>query len=532
MIEAFGGLGFFLLGMSLMTDGLHGLAGNSMRKALTRFTHSPLSGALTGTCSTALLQSSTATTVATIGFVSASLLTFPQGLGIVLGANVGTTVTGWLVALLGFKLKLGTLALGLVGIGALIRLFGQGKLRHLGLAIAGFGAIFVGINFIQSGMLALSEYIDFSGFTANDWLDRLLLVLVGIITTVITQSSSAGVAMTLAALNTNTISLEQGCALIIGMDVGTTATAAIATIGGSIHARRTGFSHVIYNLLTGLMAFLLITPFLTLINTLDLSIAVEFTLVAFHSSFNILGVALVLPFASHFAQLITRLFPSDDRLTQKLDRQLLQQPSLAITAVEISLRHQLSVLLQHLRSLLSNHKPPTIGLVHLQTALDETQQYLDDVHLDMQSSKKQYQQASQQFIYCVNILDHLQRLHERCEEDADRAQLVSQRDELKAQREALLDCIEQLINAHQNNQWQHIKLLSETLAEQFKTQHQSYREVITQQISFDKIDIEIGIHYLQAARWLERVSHHLARICKHLNEQQDDLIKINDSNAQ
>ena len=143
-----GGLGLFLLGMTVLTDGLRALAGRALRRLLSRFTRSPLSGAMTGAVTTAVVQSSSATTVAAVGFVGAGLLTFPQALGIVLGANVGTTITGWLVALLGFKLELGTAAMPIVLVGALIRLFARGRASAVGFAVAGFGLIFVGISLL------------------------------------------------------------------------------------------------------------------------------------------------------------------------------------------------------------------------------------------------------------------------------------------------------------------------------------------------------------------------------------------------
>ncbi|MCG8325163.1 MAG: Na/Pi symporter, partial [Thiotrichales bacterium] len=140
-----GGLGLFLLGMIIMTGSIRELAGSSLRRFLLKFTKTPVSGVLTGTVSTAILQSSSATTVASVGFVAAGILTFSQALGIIFGANIGTTVTGWMVALLGFKLKLGEIVLPLILIGAALKLFGKGKAGSAGLALAGFGLIFVGI---------------------------------------------------------------------------------------------------------------------------------------------------------------------------------------------------------------------------------------------------------------------------------------------------------------------------------------------------------------------------------------------------
>ena len=226
-----GGLGLFLLGMVVLTEGLRALAGRALRRLLSRFTRSPLSGAMTGAATTAVVQSSSATTVATVGFVGAGLLTFPQALGIVLGANVGTTITGWLVVLLGFKLELGTAALPIVLVGVLIRLFTGGRASSAGFAVAGFGLIFVGISLLQQGMGGFVGIVTPDSFPSDTWTGRLLLVVFGISFTLVTQSSSAGVAMALAAVNASAMTVQQAAAAVIGMDIGTTVTAVLATVG-------------------------------------------------------------------------------------------------------------------------------------------------------------------------------------------------------------------------------------------------------------------------------------------------------------
>ena len=243
-LQALGGLGLFLLGMIIMTDGLRTLGGDSMRAALMRFTHSPFTGAATGAISTAILQSSSATTVAAVGFVGAGLLTFPQSLGIIFGANLGTTITGWLVALLGLKLQLGELVLPLVFVGAILKLFARDKVSAVGYALAGFSLIFIGITQMQLGMSGMQGLITPDNLPEDTWLGRIQLVGLGVIATVITQSSSAGVAATLTVLYAGAIRFEQAAALVIGMDIGTTVTAAMAVIGGTIEARRTGLAHL------------------------------------------------------------------------------------------------------------------------------------------------------------------------------------------------------------------------------------------------------------------------------------------------
>ncbi len=240
-----GGLGLFLLGMSLMTDGLKALAGGSVRKVLTRFTRSPTSGAITGAVTTAVVQSSSITVITAVGFVGAKLLTFPEALGVIFGANVGTTITGWLVALIGFKLSLDEAMLPLVFVGALIHLFGRNRLGKIGFALAGFGLVFIGISMLQGGMAGAQHLVSPESFPSDSISGRLLLVLIGVAITLVTQSSSAGVATAITAVSVGAISFPQAAAMVIGMDVGTTVTAALATIGGDTAVRRTGLAHVL-----------------------------------------------------------------------------------------------------------------------------------------------------------------------------------------------------------------------------------------------------------------------------------------------
>jgi phosphate:Na+ symporter len=170
---ALGGVGLFLIGMIMLTEGLRGLAGKALRDVLARFTENPFSGAVSGALTTAVVQSSSATTVTAVGFVSAGLLTFPEALGVIFGANIGTTVTGWIVAILGFKLHLGEIILPVVLIGALLKLFGSGRLNFLGTALAGFSLLFIGIDAMQGGLAALEGVVTPSDFPEDTLPGRL-----------------------------------------------------------------------------------------------------------------------------------------------------------------------------------------------------------------------------------------------------------------------------------------------------------------------------------------------------------------------
>ena len=337
-----GGIGLFLLGMICLTEGLRGLAGNALRRLLAKFTKTPTTGAMAGAVTTALIQSSSATTVTAIGFVGAGLLTFKQALGVIFGANIGTTITGWMVAILGFKFQISEIVFPLLFLGVLLKLFGTTKLQHVGWSFVGFSILFIGIDILKEGMEVYKDLVTPQIFPDDTLFGRFKLVLIGAAITLVTQSSSAGVATALVALGAGSINFVQAAALVIGMDIGTTFTAALATLGGSTAIRQTGFAHVIYNLLTGVMAFLLLDLFAYIFQTwieIGTRTDIQIILVAFHTSFNTLGVILVLPFTSFFVEFITRIIPDKGPpLLQRIDNKLLIQPASAIDATFGTLR--------------------------------------------------------------------------------------------------------------------------------------------------------------------------------------------------
>lgn len=520
LATAAGGLGLFLLGMVIMTEGLRAAAGDAIRRSLVRFTHSPLSGAVTGAIATAILQSSSATTVAAVGFVSAGLLTFPQALGIVFGANIGTTVTGWLVALLGFKLQLGVVLLPLVLAGALVKLFSTGKRAAFGYGLAGFGLIFVGIDFMQTGMSGFDTIISAERLPADSLGGRLLLVALGMLATVITQSSSAGVATTLTLLFADMINFHQAAALVIGMDIGTTFTALLATIGGSTGARRTGLSHVLYNFMTAAMALLLIDPYVAAWDQLlpgAINNQAEIALVAFHTVFNTVGVILIIPFARPFARLIMRLVPErQPAWSGGLEPGLLEQPALAMDAGQAVIRDLFGMLFTHVHLLLQG-QPGSADLARLQVALDEVERYLDHVHLS--ASTQPADQA--RLVGLLHALDHLQRLHERCEEDEDRASTARTAPRLAGIHSDLLVELERLRSDIAAGHWHHATGHMAGVAAQLNTAGDALRRRILADTASGELTLPESTARLEAVRWLVRISHHLARVTHHLDNATD-----------
>lgn len=338
ILQLSGGIGLFLLGMSLMTDSLKALAGEALRQWLVRFTDSSLKAMFSGITITVAVQSSTATTLATIGFVSAGVLTFSNAIGVIIGANIGTTSTGWMVALLGLKFSISQLALPLIAFGAILKLLAKDRLALIGMTIAGFGLLFFGIDVLQQAMTGIAASVDLSRWSTENLLSKLLLVLIGFVMTILLQSSSAAITATLAALASQAINLEQTLVLVIGQNVGTVVTAVLAAVGATTSAKRTAAVHVIFNIVTAIFAFLFLFPgfvwayqYITFVHKMDPVLIVA----VFHTCFSLLGALIFMPFIGKFEQVLLKLLPEQESsLTRYLDDSLYSVPALAIAATE------------------------------------------------------------------------------------------------------------------------------------------------------------------------------------------------------
>lgn len=349
----FGGLGLFLLGMTFMTDGLKSMAGESLRSLLARFTRGRISAVTTGLCFTAAVQSSSVTTLAAIGFVNAGLLTLPQVLGILYGANLGTTLTGWMVSLLGIKIQAAAFALPMIGLGAILKLVGRDRLQFAGLAMAGFGLLFLGIDSMQAGMAQTGQWTFLDAFTADNIFGRLVLVGIGMLMTIVMQSSSAAFAVTLTAVSTGSIEFADAAALSIGQNVGTTFKAMLASIGGTSNARRAATAHVLFNVLTGAIPFLLLGPFLYMVswfvNLAGATPDPTILLAAFHTAFNVLGILIMTPLIPRTARMLEGWFQSESETLGKpryLDSSVLTVPGTAVEAVDRELDHLRELVVQ------------------------------------------------------------------------------------------------------------------------------------------------------------------------------------------
>lgn len=272
----FGALGMFLYGMNLMSSGLQKAAGDRLRGFLSAMTSNPFKGVMTGLGITALIQSSSATTVMVVSFVNAGLLTLVQAIGVIMGANIGTTVTAWLVAWLGFKADISILAIPLMIFGFLFSNSKQDKRKNIGELIVGFSLLFLGLSFMKESVPDLREtpaVLEFvTTWSSHGFGSVLLFLAFGTILTLILQSSSATMAITLIMLSMGWIPFSMACAMVLGENIGTTITANIAASVGNTQAKRAAMSHTIFNVFGVIWALILFKPFLRLVGFITESI--------------------------------------------------------------------------------------------------------------------------------------------------------------------------------------------------------------------------------------------------------------------
>ena len=340
-----GGLGLFLLAIGMMTDGLKLAAGNALRTLLAKWSKTPFRGVVSGAAMTALVQSSSAVTVASLGFVNAGLLSMRHALGIVYGANIGTTMTGWLVAMVGFKLNIQAVALPMIGVGMILKLLKpNSRLASVGIAIAGFGLFFVGIDSLKTAFEGIVSTFDLSQFKAEGVEGFLMYLVIGFVMTVLTQSSSASIALTITAATSGMVGIYAAGAMVIGANIGTTSTAMFASIGATSSAKRVAAAQVVFNVATAVVAALILPLLFGLIHWITAVAEIDadpgITLAIFHTLFNLLGVALIFPLNDRLVSFLELRFVSLEEEASKpkhLDKNIAQTPDLAVNALILEL---------------------------------------------------------------------------------------------------------------------------------------------------------------------------------------------------
>jgi phosphate:Na+ symporter len=345
MENLLGGMGLFLMGMWLLSEGLKLAGGHALRVILSRWTGTPLRGLLSGVFITSLVQSSSAVTVAAIGFVNAGLISLRQAVRVIYGSNIGTTMTGWLVAFIGLQVDIKVFALPLIGLGMLLRLSG-GETRRAagGTALAGFGLFFVGIDFLRLAFTGLGEGVPLDTVVGGGLGGVALAFGAGVVITVLMQSSSAAMAIILTAAAGGALPVATAAAMVIGTNIGTTSTAVFAALGATPNARRVAAAHVAFNVITATVALALLPLLIWVLRVFESVIgsggAPAVDLALFHTAFNVLGVALMWPVTGRLVDFLERRFRSreeDEAQPRYLDRNVVTTPLLAMHALVMEL---------------------------------------------------------------------------------------------------------------------------------------------------------------------------------------------------
>lgn len=377
-----GGLGIFLYGLKIMGDGLQASAGDRLRNILNKYTSNPVLGVLAGMIVTILIQSSTGTTVITIGLVTAGFMTLKQAIGVIMGANIGTTVTAFIIGI-----DLGEYAMPILALGAfLIFFFKRSKINNIGRVLFGFGSLFFGLEFMGGAVKPLAELEGFRQLMLDMSSHTIYGILVGIGLTALVQSSSATIGILQEFYSQDLITLQGAIPVLLGDNIGTTITAILASLAGSLAAKRAAFVHVIFNVI-GVIIFTLLLPIvIPLIATIQDAWHLKpvMTIAFAHGAFNVTNTLIQLPFVGVLAWIVTKIVPgkdvTEDYKPQHLNKDLVY--------------HAPGVALQETQKELQN-----VGNI--------VRSMLDDVHHPSQMDKKMIKNVQQKYQAVVTISDSI-----------------------------------------------------------------------------------------------------------------------------
>nr|WP_320117831.1 Na/Pi cotransporter family protein [uncultured Marinifilum sp.] len=355
ILRLIGSLGLFLYGMKLMSEALQKVAGDKMRSILAAMTSNRVKGVMTGVLITALIQSSSATTVMVVSFVNAGLLSLVESVGVIMGANIGTTVTAWLISILGFKVSMSAISLPLIGLG-LPFLFSQNRgKKNWGELIMGFALLFIGLQFLKTSMPDIKhnpEILNFlTNYTDMGFGSTLLFLGIGTLLTILIQSSSATMALTLVMCNSGWVSFEIAAAMVLGENIGTTITANLAAMIANTSAKRAARAHLIFNSIGVLWMLIVLPYFLEAVAWVNMNFfaggnpftnaaSIPVALSLFHTGFNILNVLIMIWFAKFIVKVVTKLVPVREDAEEEFKLQHIKTGTLSTPEASLFLAKQ------------------------------------------------------------------------------------------------------------------------------------------------------------------------------------------------
>jgi len=426
LFDVVGSLGLFLFGMKIMSDGIQKASGRRLQSVLHFMTGNRFLAVLTGFTITGLVQSSSATTVMVVGFVNAGLLALRQAIGVIMGANIGTTVTGWIVALLGFKFSIAIIVLPALAIGLPLRLSKRLGQYDWGEAITGFGLLFLGLDLLKQSVPEVQSDAQFLEFMArmNDlgFLSFVVFVLFGTAVTIVLQSSSAAMAITLTMAFSGWIDYSTAAAIVLGENIGTTATAFLASIGTNIHARRAARFHLLFNVSGVIWMAALYRPFLALVDLIvpgsPSGSAITAHLAMFHTLFNVVNTGLFIGFINPLEVVVkklTRMKPGEDEEQYKLvyiSTGIQDTPELNLINAQRELSRMAGIVQEMYDQCLAVIDHPTKKLSSVVAELKKMEDYTDRMQEDITSFLAQCSRESLNEESSTNISAMLRIAHE------------------------------------------------------------------------------------------------------------------------
>jgi len=546
-----GGLGIFLLGMKYMSQGLQAVAGTGLRRMIGIATNNRVLATMVGVGVTCLVQSSSITTVMVVGFVNSSLMTLTQAAGVIMGANIGTTITGWILVL-----KIGKYGLPILGLAAFVYLFSKGdRVRYIAVAIMGMGMVFFGLELMKDACSHIKELPAFeewfSRFSADTVIGMLQCMLTGCILTVMVQSSSATLGITIALALTGVINFPTAAALVLGENIGTTITALLASIGANTNARRAAYFHVVFNMVGVLWIAVIFTGYVQFIPWVigaEVEQAVRnaegvmtypqrtAAIAATHSVFNVVNTLLFLPFAHVVVRLLTRLVP-DRKARAKphlasLDVRMLETPVVGIEQSRVEVLRMADgckEMMGWLQELVGQDEPDP-GCVRqlfqreqdLDTMQDEfvafmTKLLAGNVPQRVIAEGRQQLRMADEYESISDCLASIQKFRMRLEKQGHRFN-KTQREDLGALHEAVSQYLNFVFDAYANREVESLSRVI-ALAEEITAQVKTLRDNHMSGLSKNKTDPYVNLAFTSSLAAYRAVRDHVVNITEAMTEE-------------
>lgn len=516
-----GGLGLFLFGIQIMASGMQKAAGDRFRRILEMLTNNPVLGVFTGIVVTILVQSSSTATVMVVGFANAGLMNLSQAISVIIGANIGTTVTAQIVSF-----KIGVVAFPAIGIGSILNFFGRRRFqRYLGQTVLGFGLLFLGMTTMSNGMSPLRELDAFHTMIIQFSRYPLLGILCGAIFTALVQSSSAATGVIIALTMQDLIPFHSAVPLILGTNIGTSITAILASIGANVAARRAAVAHVLFNVIGVILALILLKPFTDII--IETASTVPRQVANTHTAFNLLNTIFFLVFLKYFTRLICYIIPGEDEKIdfgpKYLDSRILRTPAVAIGGAKQELLRMAGIaremLEESMQVFLKNDLKKIKHIEQMEELVDGLEKEIN-IYLAELSQHSMSKEQSKMVASLMSAANDLERIGDHAENIMQLSELKTEErlpfsmtalEEITVFYEKVSSMLERAVEAFKDDDLESAKLIvieDDEVDEQEKVLRNRHIE----RINTKKCYPSAGVIYLDLLSNLERVADHANNI--------------------